>query len=358
VGPDRRTVVDFKESNLHVVSYSTPVDTELDLEDLQKHLYSMPDQPDAIPYVTSYYQERWGFCLTHRQRLALQPGRYKVRIESELKQGALTYGEAILPGTTEKEVLLSTYICHPSLANNELSGPCVTAFLAVWLRSLSRRRHTFRIVFLPETIGSICYLSRHAQVLRERVVAGFVVTCIGDDRCYSYLPSRAGNTLSDRAALHALRFIDPEFKRYTFLERGSDERQYCSPGIDLPVATIMRSKYATYPEYHTSLDNLQFVTPNGLQGGYTAIRNALEIIESNVTPKARIPCEPQLGRRGLYPTLGTTGRSGGFSTLLNLLAYADGQMSLLDIADLLGLPFSEVLDACSVLKQHDLVSTH
>lgn len=360
-GPDGGRVVDLAEHNLHLVGYSVPVDTVMSLEKLQDHLYSIPEQPTAIPYVTSCYSERWGFCLRHQDRLKLKSGNYRVYIDATLAPGFLTYGELIIPGRTEKEVFLSTYICHPSMANNELSGPCVTAYLAKWLSELPKRRYTYRIVFLPETIGSLTYLSRNIEHLKRHVVAGFNVTCVGDDRCYSYLPSRAGDTLSDRAAVHVLKHLAPDFKKYSYLDRGSDERQYCAPGIDLPVATITRSKYGTYPEYHTSLDDLTLVSANGLMGGYTALRKAIETIECNGIPRVTVLGEPQLGRRGLYPTLSNlSGKSSRDSlkpvrTMMNLIAYCDGSHSLLDIAEIIGVPVWELEPICQKLAAHDLM---
>lgn len=351
-------IVDFSVNNLHVVGYSEPVDQWLDLEALQKHLYSLPDQPNAIPYVTSYYERRWGFCLAHQQREKLKPGRYRAVIDSELKPGVLNYGELLIPGDTPEEIFLSTYICHPSMANNEISGPVVTAGIAQWLHGLSRRRYSYRIIFIPETIGSLVYLSRHLEHLKKHVVAGFNVTCIGDDRSYSYLPSREGNTLSDLAAKHVLRHIATEYVRYTWLDRGSDERQYCSPGIDLPIASIMRTKYAKYPEYHTSLDNLELVTPNGLGGGYQALRRAIEAIECNVTPTVTVLGEPQLGKRGLYPTLNSKSKGSATTTtrvMMNLLSYCDGEHSLLDIAELIDQPFWELRPLLNQLVDNGLV---
>jgi aminopeptidase-like protein len=341
VGPDGRTIVSFRDSNLHVVNYSVPIDRLMPLEELQVHLHSLPDQPDAVPYVTSYYREVWGFCLAHRLREALKPGLYHVRIDSELKAGSLTYGELLLPGTTNQEVLVSTYVCHPSMANNELSGPCVTAGLAAWLRA-KPRRYSYRILFIPETIGAICYLSRHLEQMKAQTVAGFVVTCVGDERAWSFMPSRHGDTLSDRVARHVLKHVAPDYREYSFLERGSDERQYCSPGIDLPVVSMMRSKYATFPEYHTSLDDLDFVTARGLGESLVAHQKALETLEGDCRPVACILGEPKMSDRGLRPTLGKRGSADSGQAMMNLLAYSDGTKSLLEIARTIGVPAWEL----------------
>lgn len=348
-------IVDFQKHNLHVLGYSEPVDEWLTLDELDKHLFSLPDQPNAIPYVTSYYERRWGFCLTHSQRKTLKPGRYHAVVDSDLKPGVLNYGEMILRGESKEEVLLSTYICHPSMANNELSGPVVTMALAKWLASLEKRRYTYRIIFIPETIGSIVYLSCNLDHLQQQVIAGFNITCVGDDRCYSYLPSRNGDTFSDQVAIHVLKHIDPEFKRYSWLDRGSDERQYCAPGVDLHMATIMRSKYGEYPEYHTSLDDLQLVTPSGLEGGYTALRHAIEILEKNITLKITVLCEPQLGKRGLTPNLSTKKMEKQAHTMRNLISYCDGLNDLLAISELICEPFWEVESIATKLRGHQLL---
>ena len=349
-----RRVVDFADHNLHLVGYSEPVDEWMDREALDAHLHSLPDQPDAIPYVTSYYKRRWGFCLTHEQREALPDGRYHVRVDSTLEPGVLNYGELVVPGASEEEVFLSTYVCHPSMANNELSGPVVATAIARWLAEADRR-FTYRLVFIPETIGSIVYLSRNLDHLRERMIAGFNLTCIGDERAYSYLPSRAGDTLADRAARQALAAIDPGFARYSWLERGSDERQYCAPGVDLPVASIMRSKYWEYPEYHTSLDDLDLVTPAGLQGGFDAVRLAIECLETDAVLRVTVLGEPQLGKRGLYPNTSAKGSAMAVRTMMDLISYCDGERSLIEIGAIVGAPAAELARIARPLIENGLL---
>ena len=349
-------VVDFRQNNLHVVGYSEPVSAEMTLEELQPHLHSLPAMPEAIPYVTSYYERRWGFCLSQRVRDRLRPGRYRVLIDSTLAPGSLSYGEIILPGSDGREVLLSTYVCHPSLANNELSGPVVTTALVRWLRSLPQRRYTYRVVFVPETIGSITYLSKHVEEMKRRTIAGYVVTCVGDDRAYSFLGSRTGTTLADSITKHVIKHHYPGCVTYDFLVRGSDERQYCSPGVDLPVVSLMRSKYGTYPEYHTSLDDLSLISPRGLAGAFGALQRCISLIEVNETYRVTCLGEPQMSRRDLYPTLSEPGGSGAqVHTMMNILAYADGQRDLVSLAERIGVPAETCLPIIARLLEERLL---
>jgi aminopeptidase-like protein len=346
-------VVDFRKSNLHVLGYSQPIEGWFSREELDKHLYSLPEMPTAVPYVTSYYAPRWGFCVSHEQRQRLGDARYFVKIDSELNpHGVLNYGEIVLPGESPSEVLLSTYVCHPSMGNNELSGPMVATALARWLAGCEKRRHTYRIIFIPETIGSIVYLSRNMEHLKRHLVAGFVLTCVGDERAYSYMPSREGNTLADRQAFRDLG-ISPV--NYSFLDRGSDERQYCSPGVDLPVCSIMRSKYGIYPEYHTSLDDLTLISQAGLEGALKVYQRAIELLEANRTYAAVTPCEPQLGKRGLYPTTSTKTSGEQVRTMMNVLAYADGTSDLLTLAGTIGADALECAAIAEKLRSHDLL---
>jgi aminopeptidase-like protein len=356
VAPNGKLICEFKKNNLHLVGYSTPISTKLSLSELQDHLYSLPNQPSAIPYVTSYYEERWGFCLAHKERELLEDGEYEVFVDSELFDGSLTYGEVLIKGKSNKEVFISTYICHPSMANNELSGPCVTTFLAKKLKETNQLRYSYRLVFIPETIGSITYLSKNIEHLKNTVVAGFNVSCVGDNRGYSYLPSRNGDTLSDRVARHVLKHLSSTFKSYSWGDRGSDERQYCAPGVDLPIASIMRTKYGMYDEYHTSLDDLvDVVTPEGLDGGFNALWKALEAIDKNCFPNVNVLCEPQLGKRGLYPTLSTKSSGSEIALMMDLISWSDGTRSLIEIAELCNCPIWYLYPLIDSLVSHQLM---
>lgn len=350
-------ILDFAKSNLHVMGYSIPVNQKVTLEELLPLIHTQPDQPDAIPYVTSYYKERYGFCMSQEQKDALQEDTYHIYIDSDLKDGSLTYGEILIPSTegNKDEIFLSTYVCHPSMANNELSGPAVTIYLAKWLWEMKHCRYNYRIIFIPETIGAITYLSQHLPEMKKNIRAGFNISCVGDDRTYSYVASRYGNTLADKVAKNVLSFRYPEYKRYSFLQRGSDERQYNAPGVDLPVCAVCRSKYAEYPEYHTSKDNMGLISPTGLQGAYEVYRDMIEALEYN--HKYRIQClgEPQLGKRGLYPTISQKGSSGAVRVMSNFISYADGTNDLMDISNIIGIAVNQLIPVVDELVKEGLV---
>ena len=347
-------IVDFKKHNLHVVGYSTPVDKTVSLEELLQIVYTQPEQPNVIPYVTSYYKERYGFCMSENQRQSLKEDHYHIVIDSELKDGSLTYGEIIIPGESEKEIFLSTYTCHPSMANNELSGPCVAIHLAKWLSELPKRRYTYRIIFIPETIGSITYLSRNIDVLKKNVIAGFNLSCLGDNRTYSYIESRYGNTLADKVAKNILHFHYPNYITYSFLERGSDERQYNAPGVDLPVCVICRSKYGEYPEYHTSADDLTLISPEGLNGAFEVYQKCILALEEDYYYKVSCLCEPQLGKRGLYPTISQKGSYDEVEAMMALIAYADGTNDLIDISNIIKTPVDVLIPIAKKMVREKL----
>ena len=351
---DGTRIADFKKNNLHLMGYSIPVNQTMTLDELQEHLYSLPEQPAVIPYVTSYYKESFGFCLSHEERTLLKRGLYRVFIDSELKEGSLSYGEIIIPGERKEEIFFSSYICHPSMANNELSGPCTAIYLAKWL-SEKPRRYTYRIVFVPETIGSITYLSKNLDEMKRRVIAGFNLSCLGDSGNFTYIASRYGNTLADRAARAMLREFDPKYKNRSFLDRGSDERQYCAPGVDLPLCCITRTKFGEYPEYHTSADNMEFITPKALGESFEFFVRLTEALEINEKYNARCKCEPQLSPRGLYPTISDKNSGEAVRTMMNFIAYCDGRNDLFEISEIIGATISEIIPIVIKLKNSDVL---
>ena len=355
IDPNGNKIIDFKENNLHVMSYSTSVKKTVNLENLESHLYSLPDNPNAIPYITSYYNNSWGFCLSQNDRLKLKKGDYEVFIDSALFDGSLTYAELLIEGKSKKEIFFSTYICHPSLANDNLSGPSLATFLAKYIEQNKKNRFTYRFLFIPETIGSIMYLSKHLQYMKENIIAGFNLTCVGDNNNYSFLPSREGNTLADKVALNILNHSTKKYKTYSFLDRGSDERQYCSPGVDLPVCSIMRSKYGDYDEYHTSLDNLNFISPDGFYGSYNLYTKIIDALEDNYKYNSTHLCEPQLGKRNLYPNISTHNTRESVRDLTNLLAYCDGELDVIDIANKINVPVWSLVNMAKVLMKNKLI---
>ncbi len=349
-------ILDFKNNNLHIMGYSVPVDRYVSREELLQYVYVEETQPDAIPYVTSYYQERYGFCMTKKQRDALPEDTYHIAIDSSLQEGSLTYGELLIQGECEDEILVSTYICHPSMANNELSGPVVAAWLAKWVMNQKERHYSWRFLYLPETIGSITYLSIHLEELKKKVKAGFLLTCVGDNRTYSYIATRKGDTLSDRAAVNVLKSLYPEFNQYSFLHRGSDERQYDAPGVDLPVCVICRSKFGEYPEYHTSLDNMSLISPEGLEGAYRCMVRIGRLLHYYGYYRVNCLCEPQLGKRGLYPTVSKKGSYDDVLVMRDFLAYADGKTDLIEISNIIHASVEELIPVIDTLREYGLIS--
>ena len=350
------TIIDFNDCNLHVMGYSVPVHQTISREELLDHIYTQPEQPEWIPYVTSYYKERWGFCMSERQKQALTDAEYEVCIDSTLEDGSLTYGELVLPGETDDEIFFSTYLCHPSMANNELSGPCVQTEVIKYLKSLSHRRYTYRFVFIPETIGSITYLSRNLEVLQQHVKAGFVLSCVGDNRTYSMVSTKYEDTLADRVLNNVLKFHYPDYLRYSFMKRASDERQYGSAGVDLPVCAFCRSKYHEYPEYHTSADNMDLISPEGLSGAYEVLVKVINALENNYFYQMQCKCEPQLGKRGLYPTVSQKGTKGDARYMQDFIAYADGRNDLIGISNILDIPVDKLIPIKDQLMEHHLLA--
>jgi aminopeptidase-like protein len=348
-------VVDFQSSNLHVMNYSTPIHATMPLSELKPHLFTLPDHPDWIPYRTSYYQKNWGFCLAHNQMLALEDGEYEVRIDSTLEDGNLTYGECYLPGRSTDEVLISCHSCHPSLANDNLSGIAVATALA---RLLSGRdlRYSYRFVFIPGTIGAITWLARNTEAA-SLIRHGLVLTCIGDAGAFHYKKSRRGDTEIDRAAAHVLHHYSESAEILDFSPYGYDERQYCSPGFNLAVGCLMRSVWGSFPEYHTSADNMDFVRAEQLAGSLRVCCAIVDVLENNQRYCNQNPyCEPQLGRRNLYRSTGGDSLGTEISARLWVLNYSDGQHSLLDIAERSGLPFATINDAAELLCEAGLLS--
>ncbi len=335
---DGKRIIDFADTNLHIMGYSTSVDAVLSRDELFEHVYTQPDQPDWIPYVTSYYKERWGFCMSEKQKQTLTEEKYHVVIDSDLKEGSLTLGDIVIKGETDDEIMFTTYLCHPSMANNELSGPVVWRALIDYVLAMPKRRYTYRFVINPETIGSIAYLSKNLDALKTNLIAGFVLSCVGDNRTYSYVESKYGNTLADRVAQNVLAYHYSNYKHFTFLDRGSDERQYNSAGVDLPVCGICRTKYGEYPEYHTSADDMSLISPEGLQGAYEVCTKIINALEYNAHYQITCKGEPQLGKRGLYPTTSQKGSYDAVRAMIDFIAYADGKNDLMEISDIIRQP--------------------
>jgi len=348
-------VVDFRRSNLHVINYSVPIRGRMSLAELREHLHTLPDRPEWIPYRTSYYKETWGFCLSQRQLDALPDGEYEVLIDSSLEDGHLSYGEYLLPGESPDEILISCHSCHPSLCNDNLSGIAVAVHLA---RELAEQPHhySYRFLFIPGTIGAITWLSLNEEAI-ARIKHGLVLAGVGDPGRFSYKKSRRGNAEIDRAAVHVLEKSGHPFEVAEFSPYGYDERQYCSPGIDLPVGRFSRTPHGTFPEYHTSADNLDFVRPAALAQSFAICRKIFGVLENNKTYQNQNPkCEPQLGKRGLYRAIGGQADAGAREmAMLWVLNLSDGGHSLLDIAERSKLDFDAIEFAARTLREHGLL---
>lgn len=352
---NEKKIIDYKKNNLHLVSYSVPVNKFLEKKQLLKKLYSDKKRPNAIPYVTSYYKKDWGFCISEKNKKKLKSGKYKVFIDSSLSKGNLECSHAILKGKSKKEIFFSSYVCHPSMANNELSGPALLNAIMLFIKkNYKNNYYTYRFFLGPETIGSISYLSKYEKIMKKNIICGFNLSCVGDERSYSHVTSRNGDTLADQAISSSI-FHFKNKKEYSFLHRGSDERQYCSPGIDLPVATFCKSKFGEYPEYHTSDDNLKVVTQKGLDQSMDVFLNIIEALEIGCISKNYFKCEPNLGKRNLYPLTSKKDSYEHIKLRMNLFAYSDGKENIFNISKKIGIPLRQVLNEYKLLLKKKLL---
>ena len=354
---NKKKYADFNKNNLHIVGYSHPINKIISLDVLKKHIHTDKKNKNAIPYVTSYYKKTWGFCLSQNQLKSIKNNKYKVVIDSSLKDGVMDYGETLLRGKSKKEILFSCYVCHPSMVNNELSGPVICASLIHYINNLKNKKYSYRFVFVPETIGSIAYISKNLKRLKKNVLAGFVINCAGDSRDYSFVHTPEKNTFADEIMNSS--FIGLKKKSvYEFKDRSSDERQYCHAGVELPICSYSRSKAGskTYPEYHTSLDNFSLVTKKGLEGSFEIFKNIIDTLEFIPFPKAKTKCEPFLTKRNLYPTLSKKKNiDDGLKNLLDVMAYSNGKRSVFQISNILNLKLKICLEILKKLKNHSLI---
>ena len=351
-----KKIIDFKNNNLHVVNYSTNINKIISNKELQKHLFSIKNYKSAIPYVTSYYKKFWGFCLSENQRKKLKDQKYKIKIESKYIKGKMHYGECYLKSKNKKEIFFSTNICHPSMANNELSGPVVLTALMKWISELSNTRYSYRAIFIPETIGSIAYIEKNKLKMKKNIYSGFNIVCVGDNARFSYLASKNENTPSDKFIKFVFEYYSIKHKTYKYLERGSDERQYESIGVNLPIASVMRSKYGTYKEYHTSEDNLNFISKEGLAGSLDIYKKIVNVIENNLKYKSVITNgEPFYTKYKLYPTQSTKETFKKVKNIKNIIAYSDGSYDLIDLSRILKVDFFELSNTCKLLLEKGLL---
>ena len=348
---------EFSDNNLHIVGYSIPVDKVLPLSELNMHLHTLPSQPDRVPYMTSYYSRDWGFCLSEEERSVLPDGMYRVFIDSDIYDGELHISHAFLKGSDKREIMFSSYICHPSMANNELSGPVILSALLDYVKiRYPKTRWSYRFVLQPESIGSIAYLSKFRQHLRNNLLVGINLSCVGDEGPFSYVQTPDGDGLADKV-LSSVLIGKAKTMIHSFLERGSDERQYCAPGVDLDVATFTRSKFGSYPEYHTDADNLEYVTQRGLEDSFEALTAIIDAFETCFFPRLTTLCEPQLGKRDLYPNVSFTGPWSEHPARVrsDIIAYSNGTNSIFDICQKTQIPLDMVVAELDLLVKSGLI---
>ncbi|MDA9996084.1 DUF4910 domain-containing protein [Candidatus Pelagibacter sp.] len=353
-------IINFKLNNLHVVNYSIPIKKQFTKKLLLNKIHTIKKKPNAIPYITSYYKKNWGFCVTHHHKKQIdktykENDKFFVQIDSKLKkEGILYYGELLLKGKSTQEILITTYICHPSMANNELSGPIVSMCLIEHFKK-KKLEKSLRFIFVPETIGALNFLEKNLSKLKKNLIGGFNLSCIGDERKYGCILTKKENSLPDHAILEAYKKLNLKFKKYSFLKKGSDERQYNSPGIDLPIVSIFRSKYGEYPEYHTSLDDFTVVTEKGIKGGFTVAKEAIEILLKKIVPKNKILGEPFMQKRKLYSNINVSKNINPKRDYMNFLQYADGTLDLNQVSKKIKLDLGSTKKVYLILKKNKLV---
>ena len=349
----------FKKNNLHIMGYSCPVNKKISKTKLLENIYTIKKQPNLIPYLTTYYQKNWGFCMSENQKKKLPAGNYRAYINSTLKKGVMNIGEIIIKGKSKKEIFFSSYICHPSMANNELSGSVLLNALVKYIKQLKKTNYTYRFVLVPETIGSIAYISKNLKNLKKNIKAGFNLSCVGDERSYSLISSRNSNSLAD-AALESALSSKKNFKKYSYLDRGSDERQYCAPGVNLPVVGFCRSKYGEYPEYHTSADDFKLVTSKGLQDSFEVLKNIIDAFELGIKPKYTVLCEPFMQSKNIYPFFSKKEEHKTTKLrrrTLDILSYADGINNIFEISKIINMPLKSLIEEIEILKKNKLLHT-
>lgn len=353
---NKKKIINFKKNNLHIVGYSHAVNKIITLSELKKHIHTFKKNKNAIPYVTSYYKKTWGFCISQNQLKKIKNKKYQVVVKSSFKKGVMNYGETLFKGKYKKEIFFSTYICHPSMVNNELSGPVINTALIDYVKNLKNKRYSYRFVFVPETIGSIAYINQNLKKLQKNMLAGFIINCAGDDRDYSFVQTPQKNTFTDEIMRSS--FIGFKKKSiYEFKNRASDERQYCSPGVELPVCSFSRSKAGskTFPEYHTSLDNFNLVNQKGLEGSFEVFKNIIDGLELSAFPRAKNKCEPFLTKRKMYPSISKGYLEKDLKNLLDILAYSNGKRSIFQISLILNLDLKICLSIIKKLKANNLI---